>query len=310
MSMHTAHTATAAIAGVSGAAGPIRSVDRVVRGRGYHWVGDGFRVTQLFPSSADLGAVISPFLMMDYHPPYEYGPTDRPRGVGVHPHRGFETVTIAFEGSVAHHDSTGAGGVIGPGDVQWMTAARGILHKEYHEAEWARTGGRFHMMQLWVNLPAAHKMSEPRYQPLPAADMGRVELPDGAGTVTVIAGEHAGVRGPARTFTPIDLWDVTLHAGGRLAAEAPAHHNASVFVLDGQVAVGATVAGPETLVLLDHDADRFVVESGPGARFLVLGGEPIDEPVVSYGPFVMNTADEIRQAVTDFNAGRFGHLAD
>ncbi len=285
-----------------------RSVERVVRGRGTHWVGDGFRVNQLFPAAADLGAAISPFLMMDYHPPYEYTPTDTPRGVGVHPHRGFETVTLAFEGSVAHHDSTGSGGVIGPGDVQWMTAARGILHKEYHEAEWARTGGRFHMMQLWVNLPAADKMAEPRYQPLSKESMGRVTLPDGAGTVTLIAGEHAGVRGPAQTFTPVDLWDVSLNAGGALDATSPSTRNAAVFVLDGEVRIGSTHAGPETLVLLAHDADRYVVESDPGARFIVLGGEPIDEPVVSYGPFVMNTADEIRQAVTDFNAGRFGHL--
>ncbi|MGH8998372.1 MAG: pirin family protein [Acidimicrobiia bacterium] len=288
--------------------GKQRSVTGAFRGNGFHWVGDGFHVTNLFPSGVNLGSRISPFLLMDYHAPYEYTPTGRPRGVGVHPHRGFETVTLAFEGALAHHDSTGAGGIIRPGDVQWMTAAEGILHKEYHEAEWARGGGTMHMMQLWVNLPAAEKMAPPGYQPLLATDMGHVDLPGGAGSVRVVAGEHGGAKGPARTFTPINLWDVELAPGGHLESGFPAHENTALFVLEGEVRAGDTVGGAQSLVLFEHDGSEISVESEQGARFLVLNGEPIAEPVVSYGPFVMNTKDEIIRAFEDFEAGRFGHL--
>ncbi|MFN8035424.1 MAG: pirin family protein [Acidimicrobiia bacterium] len=284
-----------------------RRIRGVYRGDRRHWVGDGFYVTNVFPAN-DLGAAISPFLLMDYHAPYEYGPTDRPRGVGSHPHRGFETVTLAFEGRVAHHDSTGGGGVIGPGDAQWMTAASGILHKEYHEQSWARQGGRMHMMQLWVNLPAVHKMDAPRYQPLLAADMGHVELPDGAGTVRVIAGEYLGATGPAKTHTHINLWEARLEPGGRADMAFPASENAAVFVLDGDATVNGATATATELVLTANDGEHVAVTTDDGAHLLVLGGEPIDETVVSWGPFVMNTAQEIREAVDDFNAGRFGYL--
>ncbi|GMU78492.1 MAG: hypothetical protein AMXMBFR46_12870 [Acidimicrobiia bacterium] len=286
--------------------GEQRTVAGVFGGHGFHWVGDGFRVTQVFPGAHDLGERISPFLLMDYHAPYEYGPTDTPRGVGVHPHRGFETVTLAFEGALAHHDSTGAGGVIRAGDVQWMTAASGILHKEYHEAEWARHGGRMHMMQLWVNLPAANKMDPPRYQPLLAADLGTVEL-EGA-TVTVVAGEYRGVTGPADTHSPINLWRVELAAGGALDMSFPATDNAAVFVMEGTIDANGTETGEHHLALFDHDGTDIRLRSAARAHVLVLEGAPLREPVVSYGPFVMNTRDQIVDAIHDFEAGRFGHL--
>jgi len=286
--------------------GEQRKVDGVYHGRGFHWVGDGFRVTQVFPGAHDLGERISPFLLMDYHAPFEYTPTEVPRGVGVHPHRGFETVTLAFEGALEHHDSTGAGGVIREGDVQWMTAARGILHKEHHEAEWARHGGRMHMMQLWVNLPAAHKMDAPGYQPLEAGQMGAVALDRGA--VTVVAGEYRGVRGPARTRTPIDLWRVHLDAGGTMDMSFPATDNAAVFVMEGGVTVNGTEAGEHQLVLFENEGTDVHLDSVEGAHLLVLAGTPLGEPVVARGPFVMNTIEEIQQAHQDYARGAFGHL--
>lgn len=287
-----------------------RPVHRVVHGEEFHWVGDGFRVTNLFPSGDDLGARISPFLLLDYHAPYRYEPTDRPRGVGVHPHRGFETVTLAFEGSVAHHDSTGAGGVIHPGDVQWMTAASGILHKEYHEADWAREGGRFHMVQLWVNLPADHKMDPPRYQGLTADQIGSVELPGGAGLVRVIAGRYGDHRGPAETVTPINLWDLQLTGAAPVDLAFPAEENTALLVLDGTAVVNGTKAAHRDLVVLDNVGTDITIEAETPTRLLLLNGAPIDEPVVAYGPFVMNTREQIVEAFQDFESGKFGVLAD
>jgi len=285
-----------------------RPVRTVVHGNGFHWVGDGFRVTQLFPAGADLGELISPFLLLDYHAPYDYEPTDTPRGVGVHPHRGFETVTIAFSGSVAHHDSSGGGGVIHPGDVQWMTAASGILHKEYHEAEWAKRGGRFHMAQLWVNLPADRKMDPPRYQALTAESIGEVDLPDDAGVVRVIAGEYGGRRGPADTATPIDLWELQLNGNAPVELDLPAAHNVSLLVHEGSATVNDTPALHGDLVVLDRQKGSIVVDVAEPARLLVMSGEPIREPVVSYGPFVMNSREQIVEAIQDFESGKFGHL--
>lgn len=287
-----------------------RSVHEVVRGEHFHWVGDGFRVTNLFPSGADLGSRISPFLLLDYHAPYDYAPTDRPRGVGVHPHRGFETVTLAFEGSVAHHDSTGAGGVIHAGDVQWMTAASGILHKEHHEAEWAEHGGTFHMVQLWVNLPADQKMSPPRYQPLTAKQIGSVELVNGAGVLRVIAGSYGEHRGPAETATAINLWDLQLTGAAPVRLSFPPEQNTALLLLDGTAVVNGTKAAHRDLVVLDNDGDAVTIEAESPARLLLLNGEPIDEPVVAYGPFVMNTREQIVEAFQDFEAGRFGELED
>ncbi len=283
-----------------------RSVTGVFRGDGFHWVGDGFHVTQVIPGPAGLQERISPFLLMDYHAPYVYEPTEVPRGVGVHPHRGFETVTLAFEGSVAHHDSTGAGGVINPGDVQWMKAASGILHKEYHEKNWASKGGRFHMMQLWVNLPAKNKMDEPAYQPLLASDMGVVDLDKAK--VTIIAGEYRGVKGPAKTHSPINLWRVEMRAGGEMEMDFPASENASIFVMEGSVAANGTHVDEHSLLLFNNDGEDIKVTSSEGAHFAVLQGKPLDEPIVSHGPFVMNTEEEIRLAYRDFLGGKFGHL--
>lgn len=285
-----------------------RTVAQVFESPGLHWVGDGFRVAGYFSRVPGAARELSPFLLLDYHPPYVYAPTERPRGVGVHPHRGFETVTLAWEGRVAHHDSTGAGGVIGPGDVQWMTAASGVLHKEYHEREWARQGGRFHMAQLWVNLPRAHKLSPPRYQALEAERMGRVELSGGAGVVRVVAGAHAGVRGPALTFSEVTLLDVTLRAGGELVLEAPAAHNVALLLMSGDARVAGQAVAAGALVTTRHDGEALRLAASTDAHVLVMGGAPIDEPVAAMGPFVMNTEAELRQAVADYEAGRFGRL--
>jgi len=288
----------------------LREIEGVYRPPGLHWVGDGFRVAGYFSTIPDAVQKLSPFLLLDYHPPYDYSPADKPRGVGVHPHRGFETVTIAWEGSVAHHDSAGGGGVIGPGDAQWMTAAAGVLHKEYHEQEFTRRGGTFHMAQLWVNLPKAHKRDAPRYQAIEAGDFGVFTLPEASGTVRVLAGEYRGVRGPAKTFTPIDVYDVRLNDRGRVELDFPAHHNVAILVMKCDATVNGTGVTEIDFVVLEHGAERVAVEADGETQLLVLSGEPIDEPVVQYGPFVMNTPEEIREAFRDFSAGKFGHLDD
>jgi redox-sensitive bicupin YhaK (pirin superfamily) len=286
-----------------------RIVRAVLRGPARHWVGDGFYVSNMFPAGNAIGNALSPFFLMDYHPPHTYPPTDQQRGVGAHPHRGFETVTIAWEGAIAHHDSEGNAGIVGPGDVQWMTAAAGILHKEYHEQSYARRGGPMHMAQLWVNLPRAHKMSKPAYQPIRARDMGVVSLEGGQGTVRVIAGEFRGARGPARTFTKINLWDVTLAAGARLETAFPARENAGILVVEGSVRACEHAAAAGDLVLYANEGEAIAIEPTAAAHLLVMSGEPIDEPAVQYGPFLMNTEEELRQAIADFAAGKFGHLA-
>jgi hypothetical protein len=274
-----------------------------------HWVGDGFPVRSLF-SHASHGAHISPFLLLDYAGPAEFAPADTPRGVDVHPHRGFETVTIVYKGDVEHRDSSGKGGVIGPGDVQWMTAAGGILHKEFHSQAFTRRGGTLEMVQLWVNLPAKDKNSEPGYQTLLDWDIPAVALPDNTGTLRVIAGEYAGKRGPAHTFTPIDVWDVRLNRGGATALDLPEGRTVAVVVLKGTVQVnGDAIAREAQFVLLDRKGGEIALEANGDASLLILSGEPIDEPVVMHGPFVMNTHDEIRQAMADFQSGRFGEIA-
>jgi len=276
-----------------------------------HWVGDGFRVRGYLSEIPDAERRLSPFLLLDYHAPYDYPPlASGRRGVGPHPHRGFETVTIAFQGSVAHHDSTGKGGVIGPGDVQWMTAASGILHREYHEEGYARRGGPMQMAQIWVNLPRSHKMDAPGYQAITADQVGVANLPDGKGSVRVIAGEYAGVRGPAKTFTPVRLFDARLEEGGRAALSFPPRENAAILVMKGDVLVNGREASADDFVLFDNDGEHVTVEASSQAQLLVLAGEPIDEPIVSYGPFVMNTRSEIGQAIEDFNRGKFGSLED
>lgn len=286
----------------------MRKILGVYGGPQPHWVGDGFPVRSLF-SHASHGDHVSPFLLLDYAGPAEFAPADRPRGVGVHPHRGFETVTIVYEGEVEHRDSTGKGGVIGPGDVQWMTAAGGILHEEFHSPAFTRKGGTLQMVQLWVNLPAKDKNAEPGYQSLLDRDIPSVSLPDEAGTLRVIAGNYEGHRGPARTFTPIDLWDVRLRRDGVASLSLPEGRTAIVVVLKGTVQVnGDAIAREAQFVLLDRAGGEISLEANGDASLLVLGGEPIDEPVVMHGPFVMNTADEIRQAMSDFQDGRFGKI--
>jgi len=276
-----------------------------------HWVGDGFRVFNYFPGGNDLGQKMSPFILLDYHAPYEYSPTDNlQRGVGPHPHRGFETVTLAFAGSIAHHDSAGNAGVINPGDAQWMTAASGVLHKEYHEKNFAHTGGLMHMVQLWVNLPKAHKMDTPRYQGLTADQMGKVELPDGAGIVRVIAGDYQGAKGPAKTFTPINMFDIYLNAQGVADFSFPATENTGVMVMQGDVAINGKNAKERDFVLFENHGETIRLQAKTKAHLLLLNGQPIDEPVVQYGPFVMNTHEEIEKAIFDFKSGQFGYLAD
>jgi len=274
-----------------------------------HWVGDGFPVRSLF-SYGDHGAQLSPFLLLDYAGPAQFPPAEQPRGVGVHPHRGFETVTIVYDGEVAHRDSTGSGGLIGPGDVQWMTAASGILHEEFHSPAFTRTGGAMEMVQLWVNLPARSKMQAPGYQNILNAQIPSVDLADGAGRVRVIAGNFEGHQGPARTHTPMDVWDLRLNAGKTVRLPLIKGHTAALVVLAGTVLVnGEAVAREAQLVQFQRDGDALEIEANSEAKLLFLGGEPIEEPVVGHGPFVMNTREEIVQAFHDFQGGKFGRMS-
>ncbi|MET1082607.1 MAG: pirin family protein [Burkholderiales bacterium] len=274
-----------------------------------HWVGDGFPVRSLFSYDSH-GQHLSPFLLLDYAGPAQFTPSTRPRGVGRHPHRGFETVTIVYQGELEHRDSTGSGGRIGPGDVQWMTAASGILHEEFHSQDFTRTGGTLEMVQLWVNLPARDKMSAPGYQTLLSRDIPAVALADNAGTVRVIAGEFDGRRGPAHTFTPMDVWDLRLNQGRATQFSVPEGRTLALIVLRGTVLVnGSEVAREAQMVLLDRAGSEVAIEATTDATVLLLSGEPIDEPVVGYGPYVMNTQAEITQAFQDFDSGRFGQMA-
>ncbi|MGH7079222.1 MAG: pirin family protein [Acetobacteraceae bacterium] len=287
----------------------MRQILGVFSAPGPHWVGDGFPVRSLF-SEPSHGAHVSPFLLLDYAGPAGFAPADRPRGVGSHPHRGFETVTIVYQGEVAHRDSTGQGGVIGPGDVQWMTAAGGILHQEFHSEAFTRQGGTLEMIQLWVNLPARDKNARPGYQTLLARDIPTVALAENAGTLRVIAGEYAGRHGPAHTFTPIDLWDLRLSRGGTTSLALPEGRTVMVVVRNGAVAVnGDTVARDADFVLLDRHGGEITLAANSDASVLLLSGEPIEEPVVMQGPFVMNSVQEIRDAMADFQGGRFGEIA-
>ncbi len=275
-----------------------------------HWVGDGFPVRSLFSYDRMGPEHISPFLMLDYAGPRDFAPTGKPRGVGQHPHRGFETVTIVYDGEVAHRDSSGGGGVIGKGDVQWMTAGKGIIHEEFHSPEFSQKGGRLEMVQLWVNLRAADKLVEPRYQSIKAADIARVELADNAGEVNVIAGSYQAHKGPAQTFSPINVWDVRLHRDKSVTLNVPEGHTTMLVVLNGTVQVNEskTVRDAE-LVCFERSGSDIRLEANTDTKLLLLTGEPIDEPVVGHGPFVMNSAEEIRDSIAGFQSGRFGKVS-
>ncbi|HWZ93533.1 MAG TPA: pirin family protein [Polyangiaceae bacterium] len=283
----------------------LRSVEGIHRSTTFHWVGDGFHVATYFPSARLESERVSPFVLMDFGPPKEFAPlASGKRGVGWHPHRGFETVTLAWEGSVAHRDNAGHRGVIGPGDVQWMTAGSGIFHEEYHEEEFTRRGGRMHMMQLWVNLPKRSKTAPPAYQPISAT---RIPVVESAGSaVRVIAGAYEGAQGPAHTFTPVTLLDVKLSAGARLPVTLPATYNALAVVAKGRARAGNFTANAGELLLFNNDGKRVELSAEEDSHVIVLAGEPIDEPIVQYGPFVMNSVAEIEQAIVDVNRGKFG----
>ena len=287
----------------------IKKILNVTSAPGRHWVGNGFPVHGMFGYSGPGVAERSPFLMLDYAAPYEFQPTTERRGVGQHPHRGFETVTIVYDGEVEHRDSTGNGGIIGKGDVQWMTAAGGILHEEFHSPAYAERGGPFEMVQLWVNLPKQHKLAPAGYQGILDAQIPAVALPDDAGMLRVIAGDYDGNAGPARTFSPINVWDVRLGAAKTVSLPQPEGWTTLVVVLAGTVQLnGETVLRPAQMATLSTEGTDVVIEANGDAKLLLLAGEPIDEPVVGYGPFVMNSQQEIVQAIADFNGGRFGQM--
>jgi redox-sensitive bicupin YhaK (pirin superfamily) len=273
-----------------------------------HWVGDGFPVRSLF-SYQTQGKQLSPFLLLDYAGPAEFPASEKKRGVGAHPHRGFETVTIVYKGEVSHRDSTGKGGSIGPGDVQWMTAGAGILHEEFHSEAFTRSGGALEIVQLWINLPREHKLTQPGYQSIVKDSIPGVALPDAAGTVRVIAGSYAGHTGPAHSFTPMHVWDLRLRPNGVAHFELPAGWNSALIVLRGTVMINDAIAREAQMVVLDGAGSAVSIEANNEASVLLLSGEPIDEPIVGYGPFVMNTEEEIEQAMKDFRSGKFGEIA-
>ena len=288
----------------------LRTVEAVHRSNTFHWVGNGFYVSSYFPSAKLPAERVSPFVLMDYGPAKEFTPLARgKRGVGWHPHRGFETVTLAWEGAVAHRDNAGHADVIGPGDAQWMTAASGIFHEEFHDDAFAKEGGRMHMMQLWVNLPSKDKKAPPGYQPLKASQFPSVDL-GGKGTVRVIAGDYQGEHGPARTFTPITMLDARLEAGAELPVALPRSYNALAVVASGSVEVGGVTASEGELVLFANDGEALSLRATEAAHVILLSGEPIDERIVQYGPFVMNSVEEIQQAIVDVNRGKFGPIPD
>ncbi|HTN46938.1 MAG TPA: pirin family protein [Flavipsychrobacter sp.] len=274
-----------------------------------HMVGDGFRVHNFFPAGYNLNEKrMSPFFLLDYNAKIDFSPREHPRGVGVHPHRGFETVTIAYNGRVAHQDSYGNNGIIGEGDVQWMTAGSGILHKEYHEEEYSKTGGLFQMVQLWVNLPSKYKMTEPKYQEITKDKMGVYQLPDAGGKVEVIAGSFNGIHGPASTFSPMEMWNIRLKKGAEVRFDLPENYNTGILMIEGAATINEQTAPEDNFVLFRNEGKQIIVKANEDALLLVLSGEPIDEPIYAYGPFLMNTKKEVEQAYKDFGTGKFGQL--
>jgi redox-sensitive bicupin YhaK (pirin superfamily) len=285
----------------------IKKVSGVLKAPAPHMVGDGFRVHNFFPSGYKID--MSPFFLLDYNSKINFSARKEPRGVSVHPHRGFETVTIAYHGAVAHHDSAGNSGIIHPGDVQWMTAASGILHKEYHEENFSQQGGVFQMVQLWVNLPAKDKMSVPNYQEVQQINMPKYHLPDNGGIVEVIAGTYQDLKGAARTFTPLNLFNARLNAGGKASFSFPSNYNTGFVIVEGSILINNEEAATlDQFVHFANAGSEIMVEATEDAVILVLSGKPIDEPIEQYGPFLMNTPEEIQQAISDYNQGKFGYL--
>ncbi|WP_291067561.1 MULTISPECIES: pirin family protein [unclassified Empedobacter] len=287
-----------------------KKIEAVIAPREPHFVGDGFRVHNFIPSGYHLDMRrMDPFIMLDYNSKFHFPATDKPKGVGVHPHRGFETVTIAYQGSVSHHDSSGGGGTIHQGDVQWMTAASGVLHKEYHAEEFYKQGGIFQMVQLWVNLPAKDKMSTPKYQAIEHKDIPTVEVENGF--IEVIAGEYNQTKGAASTFSPVNMLNAKLNEDGKANFNFPANYNTVLLVIDGEVKVNNQEIVPtDHLLLFTNEGEDFTIEATENSIVLILSGEPLNEPIASYGPFVMNTQEQIREAFEDFNNGKFGTLED
>ncbi len=289
-----------------------RSIEVVVPPREPHFVGDGFRVHNFIPSAYRLDMKrMDPFIMMDYNSKFYFPPSEKPKGVGVHPHRGFETVTIAYKGKVAHNDSSGGGGVIAEGDVQWMTAASGVLHKEFHEENFSKEGGDFQMVQLWVNLPAKDKMSKPKYQAVSNDKMTKYSLPNNDGIIEVIAGDYKDLKGSASTFSPLNLLNAHLNKGGKASFSFPETQNTGLLVIEGSIKVNDIEEVPtNNFVLFENDGTDLDIEAKEDALVLILSGEPLNEPIVSHGPFVMNTKEQIMQAIQDYNMGKFGYLED
>lgn len=288
-----------------------KKVELVVAPPTAHMVGDGFRVHNFIPSGYHLDMKrMDPFLMLDYNSKHFFSSTENPRGVGVHPHRGFETVTIAYHGKVEHHDSAGGGGIIGQGDVQWMTAASGVLHKEFHETEWAKEGGIFQMVQLWVNLPAKDKMSKPKYQSISNQEMKKIDLGEN-GFVELIAGEYNSEKGPATTFTPVNMMNAKLKKDGIADFSFPAHFNTAALVIEGSAIINGDEKAPaDHLILFQNEGENFTIQASEDSVVLIISGEPLNEPIFPHGPFVMNTKEEIMQAFEDYNTGKFGYLED
>ena len=286
-----------------------KQIERIIKPGTPHFVGDGFRVHSFIPSAISMQRM-DPFLVLDYNSTYNFPASEIPKGVGVHPHRGFETVTLAYKGRVEHGDSSGGGGIISEGDVQWMTAASGILHKEFHETEWSKKGGEFQMVQLWVNLPAQYKMSNPKYQALENKSIPKVNIDENKGFVEIVAGEYKGIEGAATTFTPVNMYNAKLKAGGRAEFDFPENFNTAMLVLDGTVKINGTEISTDYFVLFENSGEQIAVEANEDSVVLVLSGQPINEPIAAYGPFVMNTEDEIKQAFRDFQTGKFGYLQD
>lgn len=288
-----------------------RKIEVIKAPRQPHYVGDGFRVQNFIPGDADVGMErMNPFILLDYNPPFHFPPAKRPKGVGVHPHRGFETVTIAYQGKVEHHDSNGGGGVIEEGDVQWMTAASGVLHKEYHEKEWSKKGGVFQMVQLWVNLPAKFKMSTPKYQSIQNASIPKVEIANKGGIVEVIAGQYKGTKSRVETFSPLHLWNTKLNHDVEIEFDLPVNYNTAIVIIEGEVLINKKQKlSKDHFALFANENGQINIQAKQKSTILVLSGEPINEPIAAYGPFVMNTQEEIVQAMQDYQNGKFGQLA-